>query len=132
MSLCEPLQWPVFTVCHGFINVLLFCLTGLRENRRHPATYLVHGAKALNNAFRSWTRKEVDKIFFDYFTTFLLFIMLLFPNICHIGCYFFFLFLFRQYPNSNIWTTRTTGKCLHYIKSKFYIKHYIATKSKKW
>uniref|UniRef100_A0A8C1XAY3 PHD finger protein 8 n=1 Tax=Cyprinus carpio TaxID=7962 RepID=A0A8C1XAY3_CYPCA len=28
------------------------------ENRRHPATYLVHGAKALNNAFRSWTRKE--------------------------------------------------------------------------
>ncbi len=35
---------------------------GLRENRRHPATYLVHGAKALNNAFRSWTRKEVSLI----------------------------------------------------------------------
>lgn len=35
---------------------------GLRENRRHPATYLVHGAKALNNAFRGWTRKEVRLI----------------------------------------------------------------------
>ena len=32
---------------------------GLRENRRHPASYLVHGAKSLNNAFRGWTRKEV-------------------------------------------------------------------------
>lgn len=44
---------------------LLFCLTGLRENRRHPAAYLVHGAKALNNAFRGWTRKEV--VFFIQF-----------------------------------------------------------------
>lgn len=35
------------------------CDVGLRENRRHPASYLVNGAKALNNAFRSWTRKEV-------------------------------------------------------------------------
>lgn len=35
------------------------CYVGLRENRRHPASYLVNGAKALNNAFRSWTRKEV-------------------------------------------------------------------------
>lgn len=42
----------------------LFCLKGLRENRRHPAAYLVHGAKALNNAFRSWTRKEVRPILF--------------------------------------------------------------------
>lgn len=46
---------------------MLLYLTGLRENRRHPATYLVHGAKALNNAFRGWTRKEVGKIVFDYF-----------------------------------------------------------------
>lgn len=36
---------------------------GLRENRRHPATYLLHGAKALATAFRSWTRKEVVKTF---------------------------------------------------------------------
>lgn len=43
---------------------VLFCLGGLRENRRHPATYLVHGAKALNNAFRGWTRKEVGVMFF--------------------------------------------------------------------
>lgn len=62
MFLCELLEWPVFIVCHGdTINFVLFCLTGLRENRRHPATYLVHGAKALNNAFRGWTRKEVSK-----------------------------------------------------------------------
>lgn len=38
---------------------MLVYIAGLRENRRHPATYLVHGAKALNNAFRTWTRKEV-------------------------------------------------------------------------
>lgn len=42
------------------------CLGGLRENRRHPATYLVHGAKALNNAFRGWTRKEVGVVFFHW------------------------------------------------------------------
>lgn len=41
---------------------MAFCLTGLRENRRHPASYLVHGAKALNNAFRGWTRKEVGRV----------------------------------------------------------------------
>lgn len=45
---------------------VLFCLTGLRENRRHPAAYLVHGAKALNNAFRSWTRKEVRPNFIQF------------------------------------------------------------------
>lgn len=39
--------------------VALCSYVGLRENRRHPASYLVNGAKALNNAFRSWTRKEV-------------------------------------------------------------------------
>lgn len=56
-------QWPVLAVCHlDIINRVLLCLAGLRENRRHPATYLVHGAKALNNAFRTWTRKEVSKI----------------------------------------------------------------------
>lgn len=72
---CLSLRTRVFTVCHGnIINVLLLCLTGLRENRRHPATYLVHGAKALNNAFRSWTRKEVDKMFYV-----LLFYMSFFP-----------------------------------------------------
>ena len=48
------------------INLVLFYFTGLRENRRHPATYLVHGAKALNNAFRTWTRKEVGTILFSY------------------------------------------------------------------
>lgn len=49
-----------------FLQLLtvLFCPGGLRENRRHPATYLVHGAKALNNAFRGWTRKEVGVMFF--------------------------------------------------------------------
>uniref|UniRef100_A0A8C5K6N8 PHD finger protein 8 n=1 Tax=Jaculus jaculus TaxID=51337 RepID=A0A8C5K6N8_JACJA len=35
-----------------------FFLLGLRENRRHPASYLVHGGKALNLAFRAWTRKD--------------------------------------------------------------------------
>lgn len=45
---------------------MLSCLIGLRENRRHPATYLVHGAKALNNAFRGWTRKEVGVLFFHW------------------------------------------------------------------
>lgn len=45
------------------IKYVLFCLPGLRENRRHPAAYLVHGAKALNNAFRTWTRKEVRQNF---------------------------------------------------------------------
>lgn len=55
------------------LNFVLFCFPGLRENRRHPATYLVHGAKALNNAFRGWTRKEVGKMSFSYliFTAFL-------------------------------------------------------------
>uniref|UniRef100_A0A3B3VHV4 PHD finger protein 8 n=1 Tax=Poecilia latipinna TaxID=48699 RepID=A0A3B3VHV4_9TELE len=44
----------------NFSSGVTLCVfpTGLRENRRHPASYLVHGAKALNNAFRTWTRKE--------------------------------------------------------------------------
>lgn len=49
-------------VCYSDIGNIIFCLSGLRENRRHPAAYLVHGAKALNNAFRGWTRKEVENI----------------------------------------------------------------------
>lgn len=55
---------------------LCYFLTGLRENRRHPATYLVHGAKALNNAFRSWTRKEVGQILFGCFIFPLLYLIL--------------------------------------------------------
>lgn len=84
MSLCEQLECPVFTLCYcDIINVVLFCLKGLRENRRHPATYLVHGAKALNNAFRSWTRKEVGRILFKYFIfTFLHIILSSLPFFC--------------------------------------------------
>ncbi|KAG7283815.1 hypothetical protein CRUP_034002 [Coryphaenoides rupestris] len=52
-------RFPNFeTVCWYVGKHLLDTFRGLRENRRHPATYLVHGAKALNNAFRTWTRKE--------------------------------------------------------------------------
>ena len=36
-----------------------FFPSGLRENRRPPAAYLVQGAKALTAAFRAWTRREV-------------------------------------------------------------------------
>lgn len=71
MSCCEQ---PLFIICFcNIVNFVLFCFPGLRENRRHPATYLVHGAKALNNAFRGWTRKEVGKMSFSYliFTAFL-------------------------------------------------------------
>uniref|UniRef100_A0A8C9QTQ2 PHD finger protein 8 n=1 Tax=Scleropages formosus TaxID=113540 RepID=A0A8C9QTQ2_SCLFO len=52
-------KFPNFeTVCWYVGKHLLDTFRGLRENRRHPATYLVQGAKALSNAFRSWTRKE--------------------------------------------------------------------------
>lgn len=101
MSLCERLEWPVFTVnCHcDIIDLALFCVTGLRENRRHPATYLVHGAKALNNAFRSWTRKEVGKFLFNYFI-FTFFVHHLFPS------YFFVsvLGLFPSITNCDLFT----------------------------
>uniref|UniRef100_A0A7N8WQW2 PHD finger protein 8 n=1 Tax=Mastacembelus armatus TaxID=205130 RepID=A0A7N8WQW2_9TELE len=59
LSTADMFKFPNFeTICWYVGKHLLDTFRGLRENRRHPATYLVHGAKALNNAFRSWTRKE--------------------------------------------------------------------------
>ncbi|XP_064154994.1 histone lysine demethylase PHF8 [Anguilla rostrata] len=59
LSTADLFKFPNFeTVCWYVGKHLLDTFRGLRENRRHPATYLVHGAKALNNAFRGWTRKE--------------------------------------------------------------------------
>ncbi|XP_056589374.1 histone lysine demethylase PHF8 [Triplophysa dalaica] len=59
LSTADLFSFPNFeTVCWYVGKHLLDTFRGLRENRRHPATYLVHGAKALNNAFRIWTRKE--------------------------------------------------------------------------
>ncbi|XP_062420497.1 histone lysine demethylase PHF8 isoform X2 [Pungitius pungitius] len=59
LSTADLFSFPNFeTVCWYVGKHLLDTFRGLRENRRHPATYLVHGAKALNNAFRTWTRKE--------------------------------------------------------------------------
>uniref|UniRef100_A0A8C9T765 Histone lysine demethylase PHF8 n=1 Tax=Scleropages formosus TaxID=113540 RepID=A0A8C9T765_SCLFO len=59
LSTADLFRFPNFeTVCWYVGKHLLDTFRGLRENRRHPANYLVHGAKALNNAFRSWTRKE--------------------------------------------------------------------------
>ncbi|XP_062486534.1 histone lysine demethylase PHF8-like, partial [Pezoporus occidentalis] len=53
-------KFPNFeAVCWFVGRHLLDTFRGLRENRRHPAAYLVHGAKALTAAFRAWTRKEV-------------------------------------------------------------------------
>lgn len=82
---------PLLNVCHVacyflLLLTVLFCLGGLRENRRHPATYLVHGAKALNNAFRGWTRKEVGVMFFhspsmDRFCSFQDFVLLVCVNV---------------------------------------------------
>ncbi|MBN3301491.1 PHF8 demethylase, partial [Amia calva] len=59
LSTADLFKFPNFeTVCWYVGKHLLDTFRGLRENRRHPAAYLVHGAKALNNAFRTWTRKE--------------------------------------------------------------------------
>ncbi|XP_040048839.2 histone lysine demethylase PHF8 isoform X3 [Gasterosteus aculeatus] len=59
LSTADLFSFPNFeTVCWYVGKHLLDTFRGLRENRRHPATYLVHGAKALNNAFRTWTCKE--------------------------------------------------------------------------
>uniref|UniRef100_W5NC55 Jumonji helical domain-containing protein n=1 Tax=Lepisosteus oculatus TaxID=7918 RepID=W5NC55_LEPOC len=59
LSTADLFKFPNFeTVCWYVGKHLLDTFRGLRENRRHPAAYLVHGAKALNNAFRGWTRKE--------------------------------------------------------------------------
>ncbi|XP_041130271.1 histone lysine demethylase PHF8 isoform X2 [Polyodon spathula] len=59
LSTADLFKFPNFeTVCWYVGKHLLDTFRGLRENRRHPAGYLVHGAKALNSAFRGWTRKE--------------------------------------------------------------------------
>ncbi|KYO38899.1 histone lysine demethylase PHF8 isoform X1 [Alligator mississippiensis] len=60
LSTADLFRFPNFeTICWYVGKHLLDTFRGLRENRRHPATYLLHGAKALATAFRSWTRKEV-------------------------------------------------------------------------
>uniref|UniRef100_A0A8C8SX69 Histone lysine demethylase PHF8 n=1 Tax=Pelusios castaneus TaxID=367368 RepID=A0A8C8SX69_9SAUR len=60
LSTADLFRFPNFeTICWYVGKHLLDIFRGLRENRRHPAAYLVHGAKALNTAFRAWTRKEV-------------------------------------------------------------------------
>uniref|UniRef100_A0A4W5KJM4 PHD finger protein 8 n=1 Tax=Hucho hucho TaxID=62062 RepID=A0A4W5KJM4_9TELE len=55
LSTADLFSFPNFeTVCWYVGKHLLDTFRG----EVHPATYLVHGAKALNNAFRTWTRKE--------------------------------------------------------------------------
>uniref|UniRef100_A0A8C4I2K1 PHD finger protein 8 n=1 Tax=Dicentrarchus labrax TaxID=13489 RepID=A0A8C4I2K1_DICLA len=56
LSTADLFRFPNFETVCWYVGKHL--LDTFRENRRHPATYLVHGAKALNNAFRGWTRKE--------------------------------------------------------------------------
>ncbi|XP_059962644.1 histone lysine demethylase PHF8-like isoform X2 [Mesoplodon densirostris] len=59
LSTEDLFKFPNFeTICWYVGKHILDVFRGLRENRRHPASYLVHGAKALNLAFRAWTRKE--------------------------------------------------------------------------
>ncbi|XP_070597381.1 histone lysine demethylase PHF8 isoform X2 [Erythrolamprus reginae] len=59
LSTADLFKFPNFeTICWYVGKHLLDIFRGLRENRRHPAAYLAHGAKALNTAFRSWTKKE--------------------------------------------------------------------------
>uniref|UniRef100_H3AYU5 Histone lysine demethylase PHF8 n=1 Tax=Latimeria chalumnae TaxID=7897 RepID=H3AYU5_LATCH len=59
LSTADLFKFPNFeTICWYVGKHLLDTFRGLRENRRHPAAYLVHGAKALNMAFRAWTKKE--------------------------------------------------------------------------
>uniref|UniRef100_A0A7N4PUE3 PHD finger protein 8 n=1 Tax=Sarcophilus harrisii TaxID=9305 RepID=A0A7N4PUE3_SARHA len=59
LSTADLFKFPNFeTICWYVGKHILDIFRGLRENRRHPASYLVHGAKALNLAFRSWTKKE--------------------------------------------------------------------------
>ncbi|XP_074064259.1 histone lysine demethylase PHF8 isoform X2 [Macrotis lagotis] len=59
LSTADLFRFPNFeTICWYVGKHILDIFRGLRENRRHPAAYLVHGAKALNLAFRSWTKKE--------------------------------------------------------------------------
>ncbi|XP_072482651.1 histone lysine demethylase PHF8 isoform X2 [Notamacropus eugenii] len=59
LSTADLFRFPNFeSICWYVGKHILDIFRGLRENRRHPASYLVHGAKALNLAFRSWTKKE--------------------------------------------------------------------------
>ncbi|XP_050632821.1 histone lysine demethylase PHF8 isoform X3 [Macaca thibetana thibetana] len=59
LSTADLFKFPNFeTICWYVGKHILDIFRGLRENRRHPASYLVHGGKALNLAFRAWTRKE--------------------------------------------------------------------------
>ncbi|KAM8933813.1 histone lysine demethylase PHF8 isoform 2-T2 [Pelodytes ibericus] len=59
LSTADLFKFPNFeSICWYVGKHLLDTFRGLRENRRHPASYLLHGAKALNTAFRAWTKKE--------------------------------------------------------------------------
>uniref|UniRef100_A0A8C5QYR7 PHD finger protein 8 n=1 Tax=Leptobrachium leishanense TaxID=445787 RepID=A0A8C5QYR7_9ANUR len=59
LSTADLFKFPNFeSICWYVGKHLLDTFRGLRENRRHPASYLLHGAKALNTAFRVWTKKE--------------------------------------------------------------------------
>ncbi|XP_006875315.1 PREDICTED: histone lysine demethylase PHF8-like isoform X2 [Chrysochloris asiatica] len=59
LSTADLFKFPNFeTICWYVGKHILDIFRGLRENRRHPASYLVHGGKALNLAFKAWTRKE--------------------------------------------------------------------------
>ncbi|KAE8583274.1 hypothetical protein XENTR_v10020473 [Xenopus tropicalis] len=59
LSTADLFKFPNFeTICWYVGKHLLDTFRGLRENRRQPASYLLHGAKALNTAFRGWTKKE--------------------------------------------------------------------------
>ncbi|KAG8554568.1 hypothetical protein GDO81_003833 [Engystomops pustulosus] len=59
LSTADLFKFPNFeSICWYVGKHLLDIFRGLRENRRHPASYLLHGAKALNTAFKAWTKKE--------------------------------------------------------------------------
>ncbi|XP_063792478.1 histone lysine demethylase PHF8 isoform X2 [Pseudophryne corroboree] len=59
LSTADLFKFPNFeSICWYVGKHLLDTFRGLRENRRHPASYLLHGAKALNTTFRAWTKKE--------------------------------------------------------------------------
>ncbi|XP_040854141.1 histone lysine demethylase PHF8 isoform X2 [Ochotona curzoniae] len=59
LSTADLFKFPNFeTICWYVGKHILDIFRGLRQNRRHPASYLVHGGKALNLAFRAWTKKE--------------------------------------------------------------------------
>ncbi|KAG8447778.1 hypothetical protein GDO86_015043 [Hymenochirus boettgeri] len=59
LSTADLFKFPNFeSICWYVGKHLLDTFRGLRENRRQPASYLLHGAKALNTAFKSWTKKE--------------------------------------------------------------------------